>query len=824
MADGPPGGVQTTRTGDLPDLRLVGFALGCWLTALGCLYLPALPGALLAAAAGAVAACVGAALAATATPRHRRLVARRADNRRADDRRGDHRAPHRSRPDVDAVARRVGWLAVAILLGVVCGAASTAARVALRDADPLAGQASRHATATVEIVITDDPRPVRGGRGPRTYLVPARLVWIEGPDGRVRVSARVLVLASRPEWARLLPGQRATVTGRLGPSRGGDLRAAVLSVSLPATAVSPPPWAQRAAGGLRAGLREACRPLPPEPGGLLPGLVVGDTSGLDPAVADAFRATGMTHLVAVSGSNCAIVVAAVLLLVRWCRAGPVLSAVLCALALAGFVILARPSPSVLRAAAMGGLALVALASGRPRAAMPALAAAVAVLLVVDPELAAEAGFALSVLATAGLLLLAPRWSAAMRSRGVPAVVSDAVAVPAAAQAACAPVIAAISGTVSATAIPANLLAVPAVAPATVLGVGAALLSPVWMTGAQFLAWLASWPARWLVWLAQTGADAPAGLLPWPGGTAGGLLLAAVLAAVLCAGRISVLRRLALVIAVAAAVGALPVRLVASGWPPAGWLTVACDVGQGDAIVLAAGPGQAVVVDAGPDPAAVDRCLRRLGVEQVVLLVLTHFHADHVGGVEGVLRRRPVVAILTPSLGEPAAGRSSVMTVAARHGVPVDVARPGSSYAAGAVHLAVIGPHRPIVGTRSDPNNNSVVLRATIGRHSVLLAGDAENEEQQGLLNVPLRADVLKLAHHGSSFQDPDFLAAVNPAVALVSVGAGNDYGHPNAAVLARLARAGVRVLRTDVDGDLAVVSRSGQLAVVTRGRDPGTRR
>jgi competence protein ComEC len=456
--------------------------------------------------------------------------------------------------------------------------------------------------------------------------------------------------------------------------------------------------------------------------------------------------------------------------------------------------------------------------------VPALAASVAVLVLVDPALAADAGFALSVLATAGLLLLAPGWTTALRSRGVPAGAAEALTVPAAAQVACAPVIAAISGTVSLTAVPANLLAVPVVAPATVLGIGAALLSPIWMGGAQFLAWLASWPARWLVWLAHTGADAPDGLLPWPGGPVGGLLLAVVLVALLLAGRIPVVRRLALVTVVAAAVGALPVRLIASGWPPTGWLVVACDVGQGDAVVMAAGAGQAVVVDTGPEPAAVDRCLRRLGVHTVSLLVLTHFHADHVGGLDGVLRGRDVVSIVTTALAEPAAARASVAAVAGVHGVPVGVARTGTTYVIGGLRLTVIGPEHALAGTRSDPNNNSVVLRGSVGRHSVLLAGDAETEEQHALLDVPLRAEILKLAHHGSAYQDPEFLAAVHPAVALVSVGAGNDYGHPNAAVLARLRAAGVRVLRTDLGGDLAVVDDSGGLAVVARGTAPGTRR
>jgi competence protein ComEC len=766
-----------------PDLRLAAPAIACWLSAIGALYLPASRGVLVAVAAAA------ATVVATLTGRRR-------------------------------------WVLVGVLLGVVCGAASTAARVAVRDAEPLAGLARDRVSVTADLVVTDDPRPLRGSTGrPPTYAVPAELTHLRHEAVSVRLSARVLVLAGDRSWRSLLPGQQVTAVGRLGPPHRGDLRAAVLSVTAAPLSVGAPPWAQRAAERLRAGLRHACAPLPVEPGGLLPGLVVGDTSRLEPAVADDFTRTGMTHLVAVSGSNVAIVIGAVLLLTRWCRAGPRLAAILGAVALVGFVILVRPSPSVLRAAAMGALGLVALAAGRPRAAVPALAATVAVLVIVDPQLAVDAGFALSVLATAGLLLIAPRWRDVLRERGVPAGLAEALAIPAAAQVACAPVIAAISGTVGLAAVPANLLAVPAVAPATVLGVGAALLSVCWPAGAEWAAWLASWPARWLVLVARYGAEAPAGVAPWPAGVAGGLLLAALLGAALVGGRQPVVRQLVVVSGLAAILGVLPVRLVDGGWPPSGWLVVACDVGQGDAVVLPTGPGDAAVVDAGPDPAATDRCLGRLGVRHVSLLVITHFHVDHVAGIAGVFRGRSVAAIVTTAYPEPAAGHDAVLAAATAEHVPVHVAVAGSAYRLGAMLLCVLGPVRTVTGTRSDPNNNSLVLLATAGGRRVLLAGDAEEEEQHLVLDAvgasALRADVLKLAHHGSSYQDPAFLDAVAPAVALVSVGAGNPYGHPNAAVLARLARSGARVLRTDQDSDAAVVLTPDGLAVVVRGRDPG---
>jgi competence protein ComEC len=523
----------------------------------------------------------------------------------------------------------------------------------------------------------------------------------------------------------------------------------------------------------------------------------------------------------------AIVVGAVLLLARWCRAGPKLSAALCVAALVGFVVLVRPSPSVLRAAVMGGIGLAALASGRPRAAMPGLAATVALLVVVDPQLSVDPGFALSVLATAGLLLLAGRWCDRLRARGVPRGLAEALAIPAAAQVACAPVIAGISGTVGLAAVPANLLAVPAVAPATVLGVASALLSVCWPTGAEWLAWLAAWPARWLVAVARYGARVPGGVVRWPAGVGGGLLLAAVLVGLLVLTRWPVARRLLAVVTVAVIVGAFPVRLLAIGWPPPGWLVVVCDVGQGDAVVLPVGSGQAVVVDAGPDPVLADQCLHRLGVRYVNLLILTHFHADHVGGIGGVFRSRSVAEVLTTGFDEPVFGHRGVLSIVNASRVPLRVAAAGTVFVLGGLRLSVLGPVRLLTGTRSDPNNNSVVILAELHGRRVLLAGDAEEDEQRSLLEAVggsgLRAEVLKVAHHGSAYQDPEFLSAVAPEVALVSVGAGNPYGHPNLAVLSRLARDGARVLRTDLESDLAAVVTPAGLAVAVRGATPGRR-
>jgi competence protein ComEC len=527
----------------------------------------------------------------------------------------------------------------------------------------------------------------------------------------------------------------------------------------------------------------------------------------------------MTHLLAVSGANCAIVVGAVLALLRLLRAGPRTGAVVSGLALVGFVVLARPSPSVLRAAVMGAVALIALAAGRPRAALPALAAATGFLMLVDSALARSPGFALSVVATLGLVVLAPRWRDALRARGVPALLAEAVAVPAAAQAACAPILAALSGGVGLVAVPANLLAVPAVAPATLLGVVTALLSAIAPGAATVTAGLASWPGWWLIVVARHGAAVPGGTLPWPGGVWGGLGLAVLVGVLLVAARSVAVRGVAVAVAGAAVLVALPIRVVAPGWPPEGWRVVGCAVGQGDTEVLRTGPGSAVVVDAGPDPGPVDSCLRRLGIRSVPLLVLSHAHLDHVGGVRGVLAGRAVGGVLTSGDEVASAGGRLLAAEVRRQGVPMLRAGPGAVYRVGDVRLEVLAPVRRFTGTRSDLNNNSLVLRADLAGMSVLLTGDIEHEGQRALLDagVGVRADVLKVPHHGSTFSEPAFLDAVRPRVAVIGVGLGNDYGHPSGAVVARLGRAGARVLRTDLDGDVAVAVQAGRITVAVRG-------
>ncbi|GAA4017592.1 ComEC/Rec2 family competence protein [Allokutzneria multivorans] len=714
-----------------------------------------------------------------------------------------------------------GLLAASVLAGAAAVVVTSHALPAATH--PLRELASKGATATIRATLSEDPRPLRtkgyAGRPAGADQVAVRARLSDEPGGSV------LLLAPAVAWSALLPEQEVTATGALIMPRGGDFTVAVLRVRGPPIAVGPAPSWQTAADGVRAGLRDAAKVLSPELAGLLPALVVGDTAGLSPRVVEEFRLSGLAHLLAVSGANLAIVCGAVLLLFRLLTAGPRLSGLAAVLALVGFVVLARPEPSVLRAAVMGGVTLLALVLGRKGSAIPALAGAVIVLLLFDPGLANTAGFALSVLATAALVILAPRWAAALRDRGVPVGLAEAIAVPAAAQLATAPLIAALSGEISLVAIPANLLAAPVVAPATVFGVLAALVSTVHEGAAELLVHLAGPEVWWLITVGRRAAAVPDSGVPWPSGVLGGLLLAALLVVVVLLLRSRRFRIVLVLGVVVLVLTAVPVKLLKPQWPADGWAAVACDVGQGDAVVLAvAEPGRAVLVDTGPEPLAVNACLDRLGVDRVPVVVLSHLHADHIGGLAAVLAERSVGAVAVGPLREPAWAMKEVRDTVAAAGVPLIELSRGQRLEWPGLALEVLAPLRsPAPRTSETPlpgtvvNDASLVLRAHTPAGRMLLTGDIELATQAELLasTVDVSADVLKVPHHGSRYSLPRFLGAVRPRVALICVGAGNDYGHPSPLVLHSLA--GVRVLRTDLDGDVAVLATRDGLATARRG-------
>lgn len=756
---------------------------------------------------------------------------------------------------------------------VLLCAGAAAASAGLHGADlrrgPIPELAERYARVNAEVELTADPRltrpRIKGNHvAPVAVLLQAEVRRVRSPDGTVvdtRTPVLVIVDAERrsyadtgraggdgggadegrgsggrSSWLALLPSTRVRVVAQVVPAMvGGDRVAAVLRVrggGAPVM-VEDASAVQRLAGRLRAGLREATDGLDADARALLPGFVVGDTSRVTAELDEAFKATDLTHLLAVSGANFTILLALFIgppgLAQRAERKGlaPRLGIPLRATALTGgaltlgFAIVCRPDPSVVRAAACGSIALLAIATGRRRSLLPALATAVLLLVLYDPWLARSYGFLLSVLATGALLTLAPRWSAALQRRRVPPRPAEALAAAGAAQAVCAPVVAVLSAKVSLVAVPCNLLAEFAVAPATVFGFATLAAAPVAMPVAEYLAWCASWPVGWIADIARAGASLPGAGVDWPGSWTGALLLVLVTVVVVLVGRRLVshpwLVGACLMAFLLVVVQPPPLTRVITGWPPPGWRFVMCDVGQGDATVLAAGDGAGVVVDAGPDPLLIDRCLMTLGITRIPLVVLTHFHADHVVGLPGVLRGRSVGAIAATGFEEPVDQAQFVRREAAARGIPLTRAVTGEERRSGSLMWRVLWP--PADGGAPDgPNDASVTMLVRSAGLTLLLLGDLEPPGQRELARSPEAAalaavDVVKVAHHGSAYQDPGLIRAMAPRLALISVGADNPYGHPAPSTVAALRAGGATVLRTDEDGAVAVAGTAKELLV-----------
>lgn len=723
--------------------------------------------------------------------------------------------------------RRSSWFLAAVATVAAVCVVTGGAREAALARDPLTSLAQARATAVVDVRLTGNGRLWEpSGPRPGLWRGGAELVSVDARDGAWRSGAPVQVVVTGAEaraWASMPLGSTVRATVRLGvPDAGSGVYAEVRARDLPEV-VAPPDPVSAVVGSLRRGLVDACAPLWPDARALVPALVVGDVTAMTQEARDRFVVTGLTHLTAVSGANLVLLlgflrVAAVGFGLR----GRWLNGLLVA-GVAGFVLLCLGEPSVLRAAAMGLVGLAALGrAGRGRQGIRFLGVAILVVVLADPSMARNLGFALSVLATFGLLRWAGPWTDLM-ARWMPRWCAEALAVPLAAQVATEPVVVYLAGQVSVVAVLANLVAGPMVGPATVLGLAATVVAPVSLPLATLPAWGAGWFAQGIAWTARLGEALPGAAVPWPVSplTLGVVVLGCLVLVLLVP---HVLPRPWLAVGLALLlVVALFRTPTPPGWPPRGWAVVSCDVGQGDATVVAVAPGQALVVDTGPDPGLLARCLAQLGVTRVPMLVLTHLHADHVGGVDA-LAGLGVEVVVTSGVRTPEAADLHVSVVLA--GARREVAAPGSAWVVGGARVDVLAA--PALGRdlpggegeSSAENDASLLLRAESAGVSVLLAGDAEEGAQTRHLALGgvLEVDVLLVPHHGSGRHAPAFIAAAAPDVALVSVGEGNDYGHPAARTLRSVADTGAALFRTDERGAVAVARDAGGGLLVTTQR------
>jgi competence protein ComEC len=569
------------------------------------------------------------------------------------------------------------------------------------------------------------------------------------------------------------------------------------------------------ADGLRARLSRSMAPgLRGERRAVIAGIVLGEDEGLSKGLRTRFRASGLYHLLAVSGQNVALIAGGALLLAWLVGASRFVGHAAALAAIGGYVLAVGWQPSVVRAGIAGGLASLAWLAARPQDRWYFLLLGAAVLLAWNPYSLLDAGFQLSFAAVAAIFVVVPRLERTLAGYPVPRSLAEVAAVSAACGVATAPILLTQFGAVPLYSIPANALAAPVVAPLLGLALVTAVVAPVLPPLAAALAWVNGWLAAYLAGCARL-----VGGLPYAAVSARTALAVAAVALAF-AWLIARLRpprapRVAALILVAA--------LVAGGWrlsagssalpPPHGLRITFLDVGQGDGVLLQV-PGGAVLVDEGAPEADVAGQLRKLGVEHLSLAVLTHPQRDHVGGAAEVLRKLHVGLVLDPAIPAESPEERAALGAARRRHVQVVVARAGQGYRIGKLRLRLLWPDGP-GPPGDDPNRHAVVMLASYGRVDVLLTADAESDVT-GRLRVP-PVEILKVAHHGSA--DPGLsrlLERTRPRIAVISVGAHNDYGHPSPSTLSALATSpGLALYRTDRDGRIVVESDGEHISVRT---------
>jgi competence protein ComEC len=617
---------------------------------------------------------------------------------------------------------------------------------------------------------------------------------------RVRVSGRLLSLPAprnpgEPDPARFLYRHRV----------GAVLVADRVQVLVPGEAARLLQVAARARDALADVYRRTLR----EPyGAVLAGVVLG-LPVPDRGIQDAFRTSGLAHLLVASGAQLTTVAAAAYVALRRLRRGARALGALAAVLT--FALVAGWEPSMARAAVMAGLCALAVLARRESDPATALAATAATLLASNPLLVRDVGFQLSFAATAGLVFVAPDLEG--RLRALPGLVREALAAATACQVAVAPLLVWHFGQLQPLAVTANVLALPAAAVLVPLGLAAGVVGLVWQAAALPLLWAAEAGCAYLVAVARGFASLPGATWHVTGDTQSRLAVAAVtiLALLVASGRLRPAR--AAVLAAVAAAAAVWIRVLP---PPPHAEVVFLDVGQGDGILIRTPQGHRVVVDGGPEAEPLAGALLRAGGRPDVA-ILSHAHADHVVGLTHALRRFGAGMVLDPGYPHPTPAYVEFLRTVEERRIPYRSARRGLRLGLGRASIEILWPPGQFVEGPSPANENSVVVSFRFGDVRFLLPGDVEGAAEASLVawGTDLAAQVLKVPHQGSrtSSSEP-FLDAVRPRLAVLSVGA-NPYGHPHHEVLARYARRGVVVYRTDRDGAVSVRTDGRELWVRT---------
>ena len=735
--------------------------------------------------------------------------------------------------------RQVGSLTVIAMciIGIGCGATLGYLRILALTATPLTQLAQQQ--RVIEFVGTVQADPIITTKredqswSTRTQTsVAIRLEEFSADGQKFRIRVPVLLFAGNPRDEAVrhsIPGMSVRGTARLTVPALGRPYAAYLSAVSRVHVSSVAPHYQVLASDFRSGLVRALQHTPTLGAQLAPGLALGDTRAITESVSTSMRTAGLSHLTAVSGANVTILLLVVLGLTR--QFGSKSQVLIAGLVLLAFVVIVRPQPSVLRAAVMGVVVLLGSVLKRKSDALAAVAGAIFVLLIFNPLLAVSYGFALSVVATMGLVVWSPKLIQILDAKlpqAVPGWLLQGLVVTLAAQVAVAPLLLSLGAQISLAAIPANLLCVPLASVSMLAGVVTALSATVCFPVAQLTAWFTAIPALCIAEIANKASQATWLVIPWPHGPSGVLLSASsiLVGCWLCVTwkRLSASAHCATASAVLLAVSSLWIHPDLSWrmWPPQNWMMVSCDVGQGDATVIKVAQHQAVVIDVGPEPTLIDQCLTRLHINQIPLLILTHFHADHIGGLAGALHHRTVAMVRTSPLNEPNMTYTFADSILTHSRIKFTPMSAGEKLMVQGVAIECLWPARILREQGSDPNNASLVLKVRTMGTTLLLAGDVEAPAQQEIVRsgVLTSVDVLKIAHHGSRNQDSDFARSLKPRIGIISDGQRNPYGHPSPETIALYEALGTRIFRTDEHGEIAILGTVGKHQVSQASQKP----
>jgi competence protein ComEC len=688
---------------------------------------------------------------------------------------------------------------------------------------------SEFAVLPVKFIVLELPRTFPKTQGSTAAIRIIQASMSELPNDTHSLSARGL-LRGGEELKGLSPNATYSCSMELRSAPRQDRAGFFGSCKSEVLQLSEPPHANQLVQKMRTAFMQNLVGVSEDAAGLVAGLAIGDTTQISSNLQQNMKSVSLTHLTAVSGANCAIVLMMFYLLVRKLGGGRKTRLVVGLIALIGYVLLVGPQPSVLRAAVMAGAVLIGISLGRKSGALNALGLSIIVLLIADPWLAIDFGFALSVAATLGLLLFTQPMKNLL-AKYLPNWLAIGLAVTMAAQLMCLPILLQLQSGLATYSIPANLLAESLVPPITVLGITACLVAWVMPWAAVPLNFVASL-FSWLVCLiANYFAGLPNTTLSWPTGIFGALLAVCLTLAVLLwlkaePTNLKNIGLAAISLIAASSIGSIGFTLMKSAnWPLKNWSIVACDVDQGDGFVIQSA-GKIAVIDVGRDDKYIDACLSRLNVNVIDLLILTHFDMDHIGGLRGAIEGRKVNLAMVSPFKDQRWGATGTNQYLAESKIPIVVAEKNMSGQLGEVSWLVLSPLRAASGAEDsndasiailwqDANFNFLSMADTGERAQMRMAADLGWVNKVAESSVPL---ILKVAHHGSADQFGELIEALDPEVSIISAGKENSYGHPTDRTLKILESTGSSIVRTDRLGSIALAHEDGGLVLANSPR------